>query len=113
MPGWTHELELHLSADYPRSRRLRLASESGRAKLRALEHSTGGMPAVQLDAPQRHASIVGMRCHATSLGATRGSSSAETFQEEARGGVMPEERDGFLLHLQRYHYLGFHASVGA
>ena len=26
--------------------------------------------------------------------------------------IVPEERDGFLLHLQRYHYLGFVRSVG-
>ncbi len=26
--------------------------------------------------------------------------------------IAPEERDGFLLHLQRYHYLGFERSVG-
>jgi hypothetical protein len=26
--------------------------------------------------------------------------------------IFPEERDGFLLHLRRYHYLGFERSVG-
>jgi hypothetical protein len=26
--------------------------------------------------------------------------------------IAPEERDGFRLHLQRHHYLGFKRSVG-
>ena len=77
--------------------------------LRKLERR--GMLRLQA-APQRHQEMTEQVRLLDALGPVAGMVECQPSGPFTLRPIAPEERDGFRLHLQRYHYLGFKRSVG-
>jgi hypothetical protein len=77
--------------------------------LRKLERR--GMLRLQV-APQRHQEMTEQVRLLDALGPVAGMVECQPEGPFTLRPIAPEERDGFRLHLQRYHYLGFKRSVG-